>query len=93
LIIMSAAGWAHSGCHYGEVMAKLLAQSAGFVRRSDHALASVRKRQGGQPTDLIDHSTAQANHAQLHVIQTGQHRDRQDEQVGVGGLRGFDGGS
>src|SRR5208282_845084 len=91
LIVGSSASKAHSGRDNGEIVAKLLAQSSGLLRRSHHALASVRERQGGQPQDLIEHSSAQANLAQIVVVQAGQHRDRQDEQVGVGRLRGVDG--
>ena len=56
----------------------------GFVRGSDHALASVRKRQGGQSQDLIEHSSAQADLAQFDIVQAGQHRDCQHQQAGLG---------
>ena len=42
---------------------------------------------------MIEHSFAQANLAQVDVVQAGQHRDRQDQQAGSGWLRGFDGSS
>ena len=63
LIVMTAARWADSWSHNGEVVAKLLAQSSGFVGGGDYALASVGKRQGGQSADLIEHSAAEADHA------------------------------
>src|SRR5260370_37503748 len=93
LIIGPTARQADSGRYDGEIAAKLLAQSGRFQRRSDHTLASVRKRQGGQPQDLIERSSAQANHTEFDVVQAGHHRNRADQQAGLDSLGRFDGSS